>query len=104
MPDEATARGKGGWGTRAQGDPALCAAHAVLVGPGRRASQLPPARGRFQGEREMTRRFTACLLTALAGLLLSAAPVLADPPDRFDPPVVTGTLGAGESMTVDKTL
>jgi hypothetical protein len=52
----------------------------------------------------MAKRFTACFLTALAGLLLTAAPVLADPPDRFEPPVVTATLGAGESMRVAKTL
>lgn len=36
--------------------------------------------------------------------LFGAMPTAADAQDSFDPPVVTVTLGAGESITIDKTL
>lgn len=50
----------------------------------------------------LTRR--VLLLAVFVAGLGAAAPALADPPDRIEPPVVTATLAAGESTTVNKTL
>lgn len=52
----------------------------------------------------MTARARLCVALAAGLSLMAPTAATADPPDRFEPPVVEETLQAGQSTSVDKTL